>query len=81
MGRRSAVARQGRQTVHPPSFARRVLRDSLAVDIGPGGIEARWSDSNADDFAKNQLRARVEGRFGLDVYQPAGIVKATLTGV
>jgi len=49
------------------------------VDIGPGGIETRWSDSNADDFAKNQLRARVEGRFGLDVYRPNGIVKATLT--
>jgi len=53
--------------------------DSLAVDVGPGGIETRWPDSNADDFAKNQLRARVEGRFGLDVYHPAGIVKATLT--
>lgn len=36
------------------------------------------SDATSDDSAKNLLRARVEGRFGLDVYQPAGIVKATL---
>lgn len=54
---------------------------SLAVDIGPGGIETRWSDQSGDLFDKNQLKARVEGRFGLDMYQPEAIVKATLTGV
>lgn len=53
--------------------------DALAVATDTAGIETRWSDATADDFSKNQLRARVEGRFGLDVYQPAAIVKATLT--
>lgn len=54
---------------------------ALAVDIGPGGIETRWSDQSGDLFDKNQLKARVEGRFGLDMYQPEAVVVATLTGV
>lgn len=50
---------------------------ALAV-VGDGQVRTQWSSGVADDFARNQLRARTEGRFGLDVYQPQGIVKLDL---
>lgn len=53
-----------------------VDRSCLGVDTD-GQIDVKWDSSTG--FDKNQVRARVEGRFGLSVYQPAGIVKATLT--
>lgn len=51
-------------------------RSAAGVDTD-GAIETKWDQSSG--FDKNQVRARVEGRFGLSVFQPAGIVKATLT--
>ena len=51
-------------------------RSAAGVDTD-GVIETKWDQSGG--FDKNQVRARVEGRFGLSVYQPAGIVKASLT--
>ncbi|NLE82389.1 MAG: phage major capsid protein [Rhodococcus sp.] len=53
-----------------------MLLDTSAVGISVGdeGIETEWSDNTSDDFAKNQLRARVEGRFNVDVFQPLGVV-------
>jgi HK97 family phage major capsid protein len=50
---------------------------ALAV-VGDGNVRTQWSSGVADDFSRNQVRARTEGRFGLDVYQPLGIVKLTL---
>ncbi|MCZ4559894.1 phage major capsid protein [Rhodococcus sp. IEGM 1401] len=50
---------------------------ALAV-VGDGQIRTQWSSGVADDFSRNQVRARVEGRFGLDVYKPNGIVKLDL---
>nr|WP_176387143.1 phage major capsid protein [Leucobacter sp. 7(1)]SJN10552.1 Phage major capsid protein \ len=52
-------------------------RSAAGVDTD-GSIETKWDQSSG--FDKNQVRARVEGRFGLSVFQPAGIVKATITG-
>lgn len=52
-------------------------RSALTVDTD-GVISTKW-DSSAG-FDKNQVRARVEGRFGLSVLQPAGIVIASLAG-
>ncbi|ETD31214.1 phage major capsid protein [Williamsia sp. D3] len=50
---------------------------ALAV-VGDGQVRTQWSSGVADDFSRNQVRARTEGRFGLDIYQPQGIVKLDL---
>ncbi|UOT02274.1 phage major capsid protein [Rhodococcus opacus] len=50
---------------------------ALAV-VGDGAVRTQWSSGVSDDFQRNQVRARTEGRFGLDVYQPNGIVKLDL---
>jgi HK97 family phage prohead protease/HK97 family phage major capsid protein len=52
-----------------------ILLDGTAVSLDHDGqIDTRWSDAVSDDFAKNYLRCRVEGRFGLSVYRPLGVV-------
>ncbi|MBP2188020.1 hypothetical protein [Nocardia goodfellowii] len=33
----------------------------------------------SDDFAKSQIRARVEGRFEVDIFQPLGDVSISTT--
>lgn len=59
-------------------------KTGLLFDLGAlavttdGAMRMQWSNSVADDFARNQVRARNEGRFGLDIYQPQGIVKLDL---
>ncbi|MFE7719584.1 phage major capsid protein [Nocardia rhizosphaerihabitans] len=54
-----------------------LLLDLSAVGLSTdsSGIETTWSENVSDDFAKNQLRARVEGRFEVDVMQPLGVVE------
>lgn len=64
-----------------------VLNQGLGEDVGlvigdgavtvdhDGQVDVRWSDAVSDDFAKNQVRCRVEGRFGVSVNQPAAVVK------
>ena len=53
---------------------------AVAVDTDTIGIGVQWSEtSNADDFSKNLIRARVEGRFATSVYSPLGVVSADLT--
>jgi HK97 family phage major capsid protein len=60
------------------------VETGLLFDLGAlavttdGNVRMQWSNSVADDFGHNQVRARNEGRFGLDVYQPQGIVKLAL---
>ena len=49
-------------------------RTALALD-SDGQIDVRWSDTTGDDFAKNQVRARVEGRFNWSLFKPTGVVK------
>ncbi|MFZ2527413.1 MAG: phage major capsid protein [Rhodococcus sp. (in: high G+C Gram-positive bacteria)] len=58
-----------------------VLLDSTSVEVvTDGGLAVEWSDAVSDDFERNQKRVRVEGRFGLDVFRPLGVVKiATAT--
>ncbi len=48
---------------------------ALSVSTDTAGIELKWSENTGDDFTKNQIRARCEGRFGIDVYSPLGVVK------
>ena len=53
--------------------------DAVAVDVDAQGVQVMWSEtSNADDWAKNLIRARCEGRFGTSVLSPLGVVVATL---
>ena len=54
--------------------------DAIAVDTDTQGVGVQWSEnSNSDDFAKNLIRARCEGRFATSVYSPLGVVSADLT--
>lgn len=51
---------------------------AVAVDTDSIGVRLQWSDSNASDWEKNLRSVRCEGRFGVSVFQPAGICKVTL---
>lgn len=51
---------------------------TVAVNTDTQGVRLQWSEFDADDFVKNLLKVRAEGRFGVSVYQPSGVVKATL---
>ncbi len=60
-------------TVLPAKTA--VLLDGSAVAVDTDGqVDTRWSDAVDDDFERNYLRCRVEGRFGLSVFKPLGVV-------
>ncbi|WP_235606509.1 phage major capsid family protein [Rhodococcus sp. PBTS 1] len=50
---------------------------ALAV-VRDRNVRTQWSSGVADDFKRSQVRARTEGRFGLDVYKPKGIVTLDL---
>lgn len=53
---------------------------AVALDVGTPGVEIIWSEtSNADDFSKNSIRARCEGRYGTSIFTPLGVVVADLT--
>ncbi len=44
------------------------------------GVQVAWSDtSNSDDWSKNLIRARCEGRYATAVYAPLGVVSCDLT--
>lgn len=57
------------------------LGDGAArLETDTEGVGVQWSEtSNADDFAKNLIRARCEGRFATSVMRPLAVVKADLT--
>lgn len=68
-------------TVSAAAGASLVLaQGAVAVDTDTSGVGVQWSEnSNADDFSKNLIRARCEGRFATSVYSPLGVVVADLT--
>lgn len=49
-------------------------RDAVTLDHD-GVVDTRWSDAVGTDFSTNDVRCRVEGRFGVSVNQPGAIVK------
>ncbi|MBD8054132.1 phage major capsid protein [Rhodococcus ruber] len=49
-------------------------KDATALQTDKLGVQVRWSENVGEDFERNQLRARVEGRFGLAVYRPRAVV-------
>jgi HK97 family phage major capsid protein len=50
---------------------------SMHIDIDTAGIRTLW-DGSGELFDKNQIKARVEGRFGFSLERPEGAVVATL---
>ena len=54
--------------------------EAVVVDTDTIGVGVQWSETcNTDDFAKNLIRARCEGRFGTSVLSPLGVVSCDLT--
>lgn len=54
--------------------------DAVALDTDSSGVQVAWSEtSNSDDWSKNMIRARCEGRYATSVFSPLGIVVADLT--
>lgn len=53
--------------------------ESIVISTDNQGVRADWG-TPGDTFTRNQLIARVEGRFNLDVMRPHGVVKLALTG-
>jgi hypothetical protein len=55
--------------------------DAVVVDTDSQGVGVPWSENSnaADDFSKNLIRARAEGRFGTSVLSPLGVVPCDLT--
>ncbi|OBF86959.1 hypothetical protein A5791_19895 [Mycobacterium sp. 852002-51163_SCH5372311] len=52
---------------------------TVGVDTDTLGVAIQWSEtSDADSFSKNLVLARCEGRYATSVFQPFGLVKATL---
>ena len=52
--------------------------DAVVLDTDTIGVGVQWSEtSNTDDFAKNLIRARWEGRFGTSVLSPLGVSSPT----
>lgn len=53
---------------------------AVALDTDSHGVAIQWSEtSNADDWSKNLIRARCEGRYATSVFAPLGVVKSDLT--
>jgi len=50
-----------------------LVLDAVALDADKLGVGVQWSEtSNTDDFARNLIRARCEGRFGTSLFSPLG---------
>ena len=53
---------------------------AVGLNTGSEGVQIAWSEtSNADDFSRNLIRARCEGRYATSVFQPLGVVQSDLT--
>ena len=53
---------------------------AVAINTDSQGVQVSWSEtSNADDWSRNLIRCRVEGRYATSVFQPLGVVKSTLS--
>lgn len=60
--------------------AHTLANEAARLDVDSQGVQIQWSEtSNADDWSKNLIRARCEGRFAASVLRPLGVVESTLT--
>ena len=48
---------------------------AISIDIVGPRIDIEWSVESGELFQRNQIQARVEGRFDVAVYQPAAIYR------
>lgn len=55
-----------------------IAEESVGVDTD-GSVDLDWSETNADDFTKNLIRARCETRTGTTVWRPLGVIRGDLT--
>lgn len=55
-----------------------VGKESLVISTDGQGVRIEWG-TPGDSFTRNQIVARVEGRFNLDAPKPHGVVKLALT--
>lgn len=62
----------------PTGTAAALDLSAVAVDYDTAGIRTEWDKSQG--FTRNEVIGRVEGRFGLSVFQPNGIIKIALAG-
>lgn len=58
----------------PAKFGLVIGQGAVVVDHD-GKLDVKWTDAVSDDVLKNQVRCRVEGRWGVSVSQPAAVVK------
>lgn len=65
-------------TTAVPAGTGYLLSNGVAQVATDGALQAEQSAAYADDFGRNQLRLRVEGRFDLAVTRPMGVVKMAL---
>lgn len=52
-----------------------VIGDGAVTLDHDNAVSVKWSDAVNADFTQNQVRCRVEGRFGLSVNQPSAVVR------
>ena len=53
---------------------------AVGLNVDSQGVQITWSEtSNADDWSKNLIRARCEGRYATSVYSPLGVRTLDLT--
>ncbi|WAL48411.1 phage major capsid protein [Rhodococcus pyridinivorans] len=52
-----------------------VIDREAVVVYADAMVDVRWSETVADDFQKNQVRARVESRYAAVVSKPLGVVR------
>ncbi|WAC58233.1 HK97 family phage prohead protease [Gordonia sp. SL306] len=48
---------------------------AVSIDIVGPAVQVEWSTESGELFARNQVQVRVEGRFGISVYQPTAVFK------
>jgi len=60
--------------------AHTLAQGAVGLNTDSQGVQIAWSEnSNADDWSKNLIRARCEGRYATSVFQPLGVVQSDLT--
>jgi HK97 family phage major capsid protein len=59
--------------------AHTLAQGAVGLNTGPEGVQIAWSEtSNADDWSRNLIRARCEGRYATSVFSPLGVVQSEL---
>ncbi|WP_157079485.1 phage major capsid protein, partial [Gordonia desulfuricans] len=48
--------------------------NAVSIDIVGSAVDVEW-DASGELFTRNQVRVRVEGRFGFSVYQPSAVYR------